>query len=270
MVERILDVLDGVKTWKPPVKRGNRTYSDEKFVTSVRKQLDEKKKAVSARQMTALVKILGVYKDQLPAVDALVEDLGMTEIYQAAAAPKEPPRNETLLKLDLLKEVKFEEPRTVGKRTYDDAKFCGSLREQVEGGKRLSENQVRYLDRLVLKYAEQIADFEKKAAALGLQPESEEEDHESGPLLELLGRVTEWKPPVQRGKREWDDKKFYDSLDRQFKTKKALSVKQRAALKKMCVRYGDEIPGYKDAAAQLNLPEKKRKRKVKETDAAEA
>ena len=79
-------------------------------------------------------------------------------------------------------------------------------------------------------------------------------DNESGPILELLTNISEWKPPVQRGKREWDDHKFFDSLKTQFEQKKALSIKQRSSLKKMCKRYAEQIPEYEKHVEALGLP----------------
>ena len=260
LVKRMLAALDSVKEWAPPTKRGKRTYSDESFVESVKKQLDEGKKAISSRQAEALVKLMARYKTQMGDVSDLVAAAKLEELYAKEAAPKKPPRESTMKKLDLLNGLKFDEPRQVGKRTYDDEKFAGSLRDQAQGGKRLSENQVKYLDRLVVKYAEQIPNFETLAAELELGAGEQEEDNESGPLLDLLVKVGEWKPPVQRGKREWDDKKFFDSLHQQFKTKKSLSAKQRASLKKMCGRYAEQIPDYDALIEQYGLPPRKEKK----------
>lgn len=267
----LLAQLGQVAEWAKPVTRGKKTYSDEAFVESVREQLDAGKKAISGRQVDALVKLIAKYRDQFAQDPApQMEALGVGEVYRTASAPKEPPREETLRKLDLLTGVTFEEPRTVGKRTYDDGEFSGSLREQVESGKRLTLNQVRYLDRLVLKYAEQIPSFDTVAKDLGLNAEDAGPDTESGPVLELMANIKEWNPPVQRGKREWDDKKFFDSLNTQFEQKKSLSIRQRASLKKLCSRYADQIPNYESAMATLGLPPRpKKKAPKKKADAAE-
>ena len=254
-LQGLLGLLGGVKEWAPPVKRGKRTYSDEKFVESIKKQDQDGKKAISMRQVEALIKLVARYRDQLPEDPAgKMDEWGLAEAYAKASAPVEPPREETIRKLDLLRPVTFDEPRTVGKRTYDDEKFSGSLREQAESGKRLSENQLRYLDRLVSKYAEQIPNFEQVAKELELSVEEAGPDNESGPILEALGKVQEWKPPVMRGKREWDDKKFFESLRDQFAGKKSLSIKQRASLKKMCVRYHEAIPDYQAVAKAFDMP----------------
>ena len=271
-VTALLDLFGGVNKWAPPVKRGKRTYSDEEFVASVRKQLDEGKKEISGRQVDALIKLVARYREELPDdVGERVTKLGFGEVYKTATAPREPPRENSIKKLELLKAVTFEEPREVGKRTYDDSQFSSSLRDQVESGKRLSDNQLRYLDRLVLKYAEQVPGFEDIAKDLELNVEEAGPDNESGPVLELLGNISEWKPPVMRGKREWDDSKFFDSLKTQFEQKKSLSIKQRESLKKMCKRYADQIPDYQKYVETLGLPppgapKKAAKKKSKKSD----
>ena len=272
LVGKFLATLSSIKEWAPPTKRGKKTYSDEKFVESVKKQLDEGKKAISSRQSEALVKLLARYKDQLGDVAGLVAEAKLEDVYAKEAAPKEPPRDSTFKKLELLKTVKFEEPRQVGKRVYDDDKFSSSLRDQAEGGKRLTENQLKYLDRLVVKYSDQVEGFEAMAKELEIGAEEQEEDNESGPVLDLLVKVSEWKPAVMRGKREWDDKKFFDSLHQQFKAKKSLSPRQRASLKKMCGRYCDQIEGYDALIEQYGLPPRKEKKekKAKKSAAKEA
>ena len=57
----------------------------------------------------------------------------------------------------------------------------------------------------------------------------------------------------QRGKREYNDRAFFDSLDSQFK-QGALSERQLAALKKMAARYADQIPAYASRQEELGLP----------------
>ena len=124
----------------------------------------------------------------------------------------------------------------------------------MRGGRRLTDNQMAVLDRIVLRYRHQIPDFEKVAPEIGINPE-QVEDKESGPLLALMGEVTEFAPAVERGKRVWSDEEFYQSLKKQFETRKNLSPKQRFSLRRLVVRYSTKIPGYEAAREALNLPE---------------
>lgn len=254
VVRGLLDLLQGVKDWAPETKRGKKTYSDSKFVQSVREQLEKGDPPLTDRQQEALVKMACRYKEQLPGIEAQFGALGLADELVKYHEQSLPPRPETFIKLDLVRSVEFDPPRKVGKKTYDDREFLLSLDNQVRGGKRLSENQVRYLDRLVLKYAHQIPDFEARKPELNLaETPAAETDPLAGEILELLGRITEWKEPVKRGLRVWDDKEFFQSLDRQFRQKKSLSPRQTAAMRKMASRYAAQIPGFADHAERLNL-----------------
>lgn len=258
-VQRLLVLAEEVKEWAPEVKRGKRTYSDEKFVKSIGEQLDKGEKPISDRQLKALQQVVCRYHEQIPDLEQHAEALELSAVLEEAKRPPEPPREETPRKLDLLKTVKFNEPRKVGKRTYDDKAFSESLRQQVESGKRLSENQLRYLDKLVIKYSDQIEGFAALSAELKLDETREPHSEHTGPVLELFHQVKEWKPPVMRGKREWDDKKFYDSLLSQFQTRKELSFKQVASLKKMAKRYAAQIDNYDRYVEEYGLPPRGKK-----------
>ncbi|MBU0679523.1 MAG: type I DNA topoisomerase [Verrucomicrobia bacterium] len=259
IITGLLDLLGGVSEWAEPVKRGKRTYSDEKFVGSIAKQIADDK-PTSLRQVQALVKLCAKYADQVGDAEAAVKAMGLEAEWAEATKAAEPPREQTLQKMDLLKDVTFDEPRTVGKKIYDDKVFCSSLREQVEGGKRLTVNQIRYLDRLVMKYRDQIPNLDDMAADLDLMLEEDTLDESVEPVLSLLGKVKEWKEPVQKGKRTWDDRSFFQSLSRQFGTKKSLSPKQVASLKKLAGRYATQIPDYEQLREQYGLPEPKKKK----------
>ncbi|HMO50050.1 MAG TPA: type I DNA topoisomerase [Kiritimatiellia bacterium] len=267
VVTGLLDLLRGVSTWAPETKRGKKTYSDEKFVQSVREQLEKGDPPLTDRQQEALVKMAMRYKDQLPTLETIFHELGLADELIRHHEKSLPPRPETFIKLEMLKGVAYNPPRQVGKRTYDDKEFVASLESQVTGGKRLSENQVKYLDRLVLKYADQIPDFEARKGELGIEEgPAAEADPNTGEILDLLGKISEWKPPVQRGNRTWDDREFFQSLDRQFRQKKSLSPRQVAAMRKMAGRYASAIPGFSDHADRLGLKAPSGKRRGASAD----
>ena len=137
--------------------------------------------------------------------------------------------------------MKFDPPREVRGRTYDDAVFVASLREQVQAGRALSPRQVEVLDRLLARYAQQIPDYERRVAEWGGGAADagagSADPAECEAVLAALAGVKEWKPAVQRGRRVWDDRKFHDSIARQFRQKKSLSPRQLASLRKMAARY---------------------------------
>ncbi len=231
-VGRLLDLLGHVREWAPAVKRGKRTYSDEAFAASVREQLEEGK-ALSQRQFEALKKTAARYRAQVPEIAAAAAELGL----DALPDPKviEPPTPETLAQLEALSKVQFQPPRKVGRKTYDDRVFAQSLKEQAEGGRGLSPNQQVYLLRLLGKYRQQIPEAEGWLAAAA--PPAGAGLPEIEPWLAGLRGVTAWKPPVERRGREWDDRKFFESLDAQYRERRSLSPRQVAALRKLALKY---------------------------------
>jgi DNA topoisomerase-1 len=246
----ILAALEQVKEWAEPVKRGRRTYSDGETVKSVREKFEEDGQ-ITQRQQQMLFGLACKY----------VEQIDEEQVRTLKLEKPEAPRTETHQKLDLLSSIEFEPARKIGKRTYDDKKFCESLRQQVQNGKRLSERQLAALDSVLTKYAEQIPDFDTIKEGLNLTAKPNAADAgQTGALLDLLKNVQTWNPPVLRGKREFNDQSFYDSLAGQFATKKALSDKQVGALKKIIARYAAQIPNYDALRDELGLLEPKVKK----------
>ncbi|VGO15945.1 DNA topoisomerase 1 [Pontiella desulfatans] len=259
-VAQCFEALANVSEWAPAVKSGRRTYDDHKTFEDLQEKVGEGE-LLSKRQGEMLHKMCCRYIKQVPA--ALAAELELVE--------PEAVRGDTPRKLQILANVKFEEPRSVGKRTYDDKKFVGSLADQITMGKRLSERQVAYLDTLLTKYSDQLENFEAIKAEFKLDEKKEvEADPTTAPVIALMQHITEWAEPTMRGKREFNDKTFFDSISTQFKGKGALSDRQLAALKKMAARYADQIPNYQDAMDQYGLPApRKPKPKKEETPASE-
>ncbi len=248
--EEVLKALEQVSEWAEPVKRGRRTYDDQEIVGSVREKFAEVGK-ITSRQQQMLFRLACKYIEQMSAETVTTLKLEKPEA----------PRTETGKKIELLETLDFDEPRKVGKRTYDDGKFVQSLKEQVQSGKRLSDRQVGALDTLLVKYSSQIDNFEQVQKDLGLEAKAPAENAEEiAKLIELCKTIETWNPPVKRGKREFNDADFYESLSTQFKGKGSLSDRQVAALKKMIGRYTDQIPDYEAVREELGLPEPKVKK----------
>jgi DNA topoisomerase-1 len=259
LVTKCFDALSNVSEWAPAVKSGRRTYDDQKTFEDLKAKVGEGE-LLSKRQGEMLHKMCCRYIKQVP--QALVQELELVE--------PEAVRGDTPRKLELLANVQFEEPRKVGKRTYDDKKFVTSLGDQITMGKRLSDRQVAYLDTLLTKYSDQIENFEAIKTEFKLDEKEEvEADPSTAPVLALMESVTEWAEPTKRGKREFNDKTFYESLASQFKGKGALSDRQLAALKKMVARYADQIPNYAEVQDQYSLPAPRKPKAKKEEAAAE-
>jgi DNA topoisomerase-1 len=255
----LISLLETVQNWAPPEKRGRRTYNDEKFFNSVKEKFEEGSK-ITANQWSALLNIATKYSDQLPQLDATASEFGFDDelnatrekIKEAEARRKNTAAsNEDMEKYNKIfsffNEVKWNEAETRRGRSYDDAKFFDSLKKQAESGKILSEKQMGVVARFASKYKEQIQEFENLAKLLDIDPNGEEAGGESAPpseevqkLLDTLSKIEKWGEPVKKGRRVYDDKAFYESLDKQVKSGKKLSDRQVAAMKKLCAKYTKE------------------------------
>ena len=187
-------------------------------------------------------------------------------------------------------DLPWKAPTRRGTRTYDDRKFFQSLYQQAEGRKPVSDKQWQAILALAARYADHIPDLLKTAVELGvdtkLKAMIEREKNpeptvvaESAknlatdlqPLLNVLQAVT-WDDPVKRGGRTFNDKRFYSSLADQVAQGKGLSEPQAAALRRLSVKYREQIPGFAELARQcsLVLPEDKPEAGRETGDAARA
>ncbi|MFO7870092.1 MAG: type I DNA topoisomerase [Kiritimatiellia bacterium] len=235
-VKKVLKAMEEVKEWDPEVRRGKRVYSDRKFTESIQKQADKGEREISERQLNTLLKIAWRYRDRVPAVAAVVDEIGYKPDENDRSA--RPPEATTIRKLDLLKDVPLDEKA---------GDFVGSLRGRVEKGMALTDGQLRALNNIVAANSAHIENFEELRGEMDIENSAVLEDQESAPLLDALSRVQNWREPVKRGKKSFDDKSFYNSLLDHFSRKGFLSPKQRAALKKMVKKYRDQIPDYEQA-----------------------
>ncbi|MCX7590752.1 MAG: type I DNA topoisomerase [Kiritimatiellae bacterium] len=254
-VETVLALLDRVAQWAPPAKRGRRVFSDEAFVKSIREQICGGKRAVSQRQLETLVRIALRYKAQIPDIEDRLVELGFGEFLEKLKANM--PEETTLRKLEILSGIDLPDSARA---------FVTSLREQVEANRRLSPAQLRALDSILATAAPAIENYSEIRASLGLKEAGTEKDVESEALLEALKSVREWKPPVTRGERQFDDRAFYLSLQRQFEQKHFLSPRQKFALKRLVGRYRGQIPDYQALSARFGLGRRGKAGKEQKTD----
>ena len=248
-VQRSLALFSQVTEWAPEVKRGKRTYSDESFVQSVAKQLEDGKKPITQRQLETLLKIACRYRKQIPEVTDVVTELGQAELLDRPDS--RPAKASTMRKFEILAQVDLDE------RTRE---FIESLKQRADGGRGLTEAQLGALDRVLVSHSRQIEGFDLMKEELELSETKPEEDNESGPLLAALSQVKEWKPPVKRGNREFNDESFFASLSKQYENRGALSIRQRAAMKRMLSRYREQIPDFEQLSQKFELGKSKGRR----------
>ena len=246
-VSAVLALLDNVTAWAPEVQRGKRKYSDERFVASVREQIEKAEKAVSDKQLEALAKMTIRYRGQIPGADEALGGLGFHEVVASDNAA--PSSEEARRRFDVLKRVRLSETQTA---------FIESLSQQSESGRKLSGKQLAAIDRIIAQNATQLEDYDeiKRTLQLTVTEVDQPPDVESPLLMEMLGQVTQWQEPVTRGKMTFDDKAFFASLADQYDRKKFLSPRQRYAMKRMVFRYKAQIPEFDRYADQLGLNKK--------------
>lgn len=247
-VEKFMDLfnlLDQVKVWKEPMTVGKKTYSDEAFVRSVKMQLTEGKTAVSDKQLQALVKMAIGYRDQITNGELQLIDLGYgPELDRVKNSPSDELVKWCFLTID-----------RIGGLSKNP--FLNSLREQVDRGRTLSTKQFSILARSVGENAGALDDADQIRARL--EPyvpggfEVAPVDPAVPDILKLLENITEWKPPVHRGRRVYNDSEFVASLRDQYARRSSLSSRQVLALRRVCVTYKDQIPTFEAEADRLGL-----------------
>jgi DNA topoisomerase-1 len=155
------------------------------------------------------------------------------------AAAKEPPPDparftEIFAILDDVRD--WREPKTEGKRTYDDRAFVESVRAQMNGEpEKLSERQLRVLAAMAVTYRSQIPDADARLTAAGWGDLLEKaKDAPPEDLVKDCFRLLE-AANLMEGNR------FLTSLHRQFTQGRILSEKQFSVLARtVCESAGDD------------------------------
>ncbi len=192
----------------------------------------------------------------------------------AVAAPAGAPGNERVLRvLNLFPaDLAWKPAEKRGRRTFDDHKFHASLMEQATGAKPVSDKQWQAILALGARYADELPELLPVARELGVEPQVlaliERVKNpvaptpvaeaamalavEIQPLLDALKGVT-WEAPVKRGRRTFDDKRFFNSLSRQVGDARGMSQAQVDALKRLVARYAGQIPDFAALSARFIL-----------------
>ena len=257
--DAVFKLLDEVKEWKPAKTVGKRLYDDQAFVTSVREQAAEGKRALSARQLNSLVRMVYVYAGQIHDAMERLKALGFAVGEQDATAAKADP--------ELVKYCLELYQRVGG---FEGNRFLTSLKDQFDRGRGLSARQFAVLARSTLEATAELPDAAEIRAKLSeFAPAGAGQEVTDDPaipqLLELAKSVSEWRPATKKGGRVYDDKAFVESVSEQYVRRKGLTARQLAALKRVIVLYSDKIPDYAARASGLGLsaksPAARRRRK---------
>ena len=109
---------------------------------------------------------------------------------------------------------------------------------------------------LIRKYADQIPDYEKYQEKLDLPAPADDEFHEKiKGMIAMTEEIDEWKEPVKRGRRTYDDKAFVESVKSQYEEKGSLSERQVAAFGKVIAKYKDQIDDFESKSKKFGLEE---------------
>ena len=258
LADTLLKCLENIK-FAEPKKVGRRTYDDHAFVQSIRSKLEQDHQ-ITAKQFQALQSLAARYLSQL-SIDQLktLPDNMVLEIQsEAENLVKKAAEQEKAAELagdidytalfKAFEGVEFAPPVKRGRTTYDDKKFFDSLKKQALSGKVLSEKQTEALGKIALRYRQSITNWDCVSSILKLENPAEIQEEPAAPeaenrpetaeLIAGLSRVTTWAEPVKKGRFSYDDKKFFESLKKQFESGKSLSAKQLAALQKLAQKYG--------------------------------
>ncbi len=252
----ILGIFDNI-TFVQPQKVGPRKFDDAKFVNSIREKFAQSSK-LSEKQYQALTVLAARYIGQIDRsrlsadLNAAIDAALSAEQEKAEKLKNRPPAPDGVGYAPVFaafSDVEFAAPRTTRKNAFSEEKFFNSLKKQSESGSALSEKQLAALKRMAIKYQQQLKNKDEVFKLLQID-EAElsagGENNASAPaaspvdcaaLLAQLAKVTTWAPAEKRGRFTFDDKKFYQSLAKQYGEKKQLSDKQIAALQKLAEKY---------------------------------
>jgi len=147
----------------------------------------------------------------------------------------------------------WEEPKKVGRRTYDDNKFVKSIEKQMTGGKQISEKQLNFLVSLAEKYKDQIPSLDETIKKLDLNIAKKDDIKEeiSEDTIELIGIAGKIKFEVPTG--AFDESSFYESLKSRVDSGKELTPKQAYALKKIISKYSAQVGNFEEISKKYKI-----------------
>ena len=141
---------------------------------------------------------------------------------------------------------KWNEPKTVGKRVYDDKAFVESVKEQAAKGEReLSARQLDFLVRLAISYSSQIADADARLAKLGFLGKA------AAPVEKADPELVKWAFGVLDRIGGFEKNRFLNSLREQFEGGRGLSPKQFSVLARNVCDNAATLPDAAEIKAKL-------------------
>ncbi|MDD4318095.1 MAG: type I DNA topoisomerase [Victivallaceae bacterium] len=184
------------------------------------------------------------------------------------------------------KKIQWDSPRKVGKRTYDDQKFFNSLVEDFKKTGQCSKRQWETLLGLAVRYAAQLNDIKSGLLKVGIPANeienmlivhnereerrqasmaSDDEIARNRRIFEMLASIPlDKERPGARGRKGFDEGKFFNSLKEQAMSGKVLSPKQTSVLVSFAKRHRDAIADFEEICALLGMDVGEAEREVAE------
>lgn len=244
--EVVFNLLDHVTNWRPAQKIGKHVFDDQSFIQTMKKTLADKTKPVTARQLEALIRLTLSYIDQIPEAEQKLKEaslLGGNFVRSERADPA-------------IVKYCFDVMDRIDGMTKNP--FLKSLRDQVDHGRGLTPKQLTVLARAIGENAGILDDCAEIRAKLSeYAPVEGFETPTFDPIIpelfKLLDLVKEWREPLKRGRRLYNDKSFVDSLHDQYSRRHSLSPRQVIALKRVVFAYRTQIPDFEKRADEIGL-----------------
>lgn len=168
-------------------------------------------------------------------------------------------------------DFEYDPPIPGARRAFNDKSFVKSLRRRIEMKESPTERQMAAFLGMIGRYSTRNPGLKAKIEKLGLASEvegqlaanaaAEEARRQAAParssvepaLQELIDEMKklEFEPPAVRGRRSFDDGKFFRSIVRQAAVTKGLSDSQREALRKLALKYARKLPTLSELFAKI-------------------
>ncbi len=196
----------------------------------------------------------------------------------------EPKRVKALL--DMFSDVKWDPPRKIGKKVYDDQKFYESLVEDFDKTKQCTKRQWGAVLTLAVHYAQQLGNVKTALQEAGMPPAEidellktykereqsrkekmadDDEVAKNERIFALLKDIElEKERPAGRGGKAFNEEKFFKSLKDQALSGKILSPKQNSALLTIVKRHSESITEFAEVCQLLGADIGEVKRELSE------
>lgn len=230
----VFEAFKDVKWDEPQSSRNGRVFDEKKFFKSLETQ-NSAGKTLSDKQLSVLKRMVLKYRSQFANPIEILNIMGLDASQETNDKANDSVSTKEII--DTLANVtNWADPVKKGRFAFDEKKFYQSVAQQFNDGKQLSDKQLNALKKLYDKYTKETTS-NPSAAVVEETPADNEINSEIADLLKKMAQITTWEAPAQKGRFAFDDKKFFQSIEKQFKSKKQLSVKQIDAIKKLAVKY---------------------------------